>query len=405
MPLSKTKRVMVDSTRPQPPLIAHIIYHLGVGGLENGLVNLINHIPADRYRHAIICLKGFSEFHKRLNRSDIEVIALNKCEGNDFSIYGKLFKILRRLKPAIVHTRNLATIETQLVAVSAGVKARVHGEHGRDMFDLEGKSKKYNLLRKAARPLIHRFITVSKDLENWLIDTINVRPAHVHQIYNGVEQIRFHPDNPFLAETFPQSFFEGAPFVVGSVGRMAAVKDYPTLIQAFLLLLKKIPKSSRQLRLLIVGDGIAKAQCIAMLRSAGIEQLAWLPGEREDIPQLMQAMDLFALPSLGEGISNTILEAMASGLPVVATRVGGNVELVLEGDTGHLVPPGNPAALAEAIFKYYQDEAMASRHGQRARKVIEQQFSMRAMTDGYLAVYDQVLGYDTPKILTEYTNR
>ncbi|MFO7580368.1 MAG: glycosyltransferase, partial [Nitrosomonas halophila] len=119
----------------EPPLIAHIIYHLGVGGLENGLVNLINHMPETRYRHVIICLKGYSEFHKRLHRDDIEIIALNKREGNDLRYYGRLFKLLRQLKPAIVHTRNLATIETQLVAVAAGVKARVHGEHGRDVFD------------------------------------------------------------------------------------------------------------------------------------------------------------------------------------------------------------------------------------------------------------------------------
>lgn len=103
-------------------------------------MNLINHIPADRYRHAIICLKGFSEFHKRLNRDDVEIIALNKREGKDFSVYGKLYRVFRQLKPDIVHTRNLTAMEAQVVAAVAGVKARVHGEHGRDIFDLDGKT-------------------------------------------------------------------------------------------------------------------------------------------------------------------------------------------------------------------------------------------------------------------------
>ncbi|MXS81249.1 TIGR03088 family PEP-CTERM/XrtA system glycosyltransferase [Nitrosomonas sp. GH22] len=379
----------------RPPLIAHVIFHFGVGGLENGLVNLINHIPENRYRHAIICLKGFSEFHKRLNRNDVEIIALNKREGNDFSIYGELYRIFRRLNPDIVHTRNLAAMEAQVVAAVAGVKARIHGEHGRDIFDLDGKNRKYNLLRKIIRPFVHYFIAVSKDLERWLIDTVNVSPARVHQIYNGVEHLRFHPDSTTLPiEAFPSGFFDGGPFVVGSVGRMVEVKDFPSLVKAFLLLREKIPVTGRPLRLVIIGDGIAKPQCEAILRSAGVEQLAWLPGERSDIPQLMQAMDLFVLPSLAEGVSNTILEAMASGLPVVATRVGGNAELVLEGETGCLVSSGDPAALAQVIDKYYQDDAMAHRHGRRAREIIEQQFSMHAMTNGYLAVYDQVLGHN-----------
>lgn len=378
---------------PHPPLVAHVIFHLGVGGLENGLVNLINHIPTDRYRHAIICLKGFSEFHKRLNRDDVEIIALNKREGKDFSIYGKLYRVFRRLQPDIVHTRNLTAMEAQVVAAVAGVKARVHGEHGRDIFDLDGKNWKYNLLRKAIRPFIHSFTTVSKDLENWLINTVKVSPVKVQQIYNGVEHLRFHPGGIVPVEICPPGFFDDRPFVVGSVGRMAAVKDFPTLIKAFLMLRNKLSATGRPLRLIIAGEGIAKTECEAMLRSVGAERSAWLPGERNDIPRLMQAMNVFVLPSLGEGISNTVLEAMASGLPVIATRVGGNTELILEGETGSLVPPGDPAALACAISRYHQDEAMAYRHGQRARAVIEQQFSMGAMTNGYLAAYDRVLGY------------
>lgn len=379
---------------PHPPLIAHVIFHLGVGGLENGLVNLINHIPENRYRHAIICLRGFSEFHKRLNRDDVEIIALNKREGKDFSIYGKLYRVFKRLKPDIVHTRNLTAMEAQVVAAAAGVKARVHGEHGRDIFDLDGKNWKYNLLRKAIRPFIHHFITVSKDLENWLINTVKVPSVKVHQIYNGVEHLRFHPGGIVPVEIFPPGFFDDRPFVVGSVGRMAAVKDFPTLVRAFLMLRNELSVTGRRpLRLIIAGEGVAKAECETMLRSAGVEQFAWLPGERDDISRLMQAMNVFVLPSLGEGISNTILEAMASGLPVIATRVGGNAELVPEGETGCLVPPGDPVALAGAIHQYYQNDTMAHKHGQYARVLIERQFSMRAMTNGYLTVYDRVLGY------------
>ena len=375
-----------------PPLIVHVIHHLGVGGLENGLVNLINAIPPERYRHAIICLKGYSDFHQRIKRKDVTIVALNKREGNDFRIYSSLFKLFKQLQPDIVHTRNLATMEGQVIAALARIKARVHGEHGRDIFDLEGKSRKYNLLRKAIRPLVHHFIAVSKDLEKWLIETVNVNPDHLDQIYNGVDILRFSPSDTLPFTATPAGFINQHSFVIGSVGRMAGVKDYPNLVQAFLLTLEKIPEARKYFRLLIIGEGEAREKCIAMLRTAGAENLAWLPGERADIPDLMHMMSLFILPSLAEGISNTILEAMASGLPVIATRVGGNIELVKEDETGKLIPPGNPERLAETICDYYKNKGLLRRHGMAARRLVESRFSMDAMTQSYLKVYDKVLG-------------
>lgn len=375
-----------------PPLIVHVIHHLGVGGLENGLVNLINAIPPERYRHAIICLKGYSDFHQRIKRKDVTIVALNKREGNDFRIYPSLFKIFKQLQPDIVHTRNLATMEGQVIAALARIKARVHGEHGRDIFDLEGKSRKYNLLRKAIRPLVHHFIAVSKDLEKWLIDTVKVDPDHIDQIYNGVDILRFSPSDTLPFTAAPAGFINQHSFVIGSVGRMAGVKDYPNLVQAFLLTLEKIPEARKYFRLLIIGEGEAREKCITMLRVAGAENLAWLPGERADIPDLMHMMSLFILPSLAEGISNTILEAMASGLPVIATRVGGNIELVKEDETGKLIPPGNPERLAETMCDYYKNKGLLRKHGMAARRLVESRFSMDAMTQSYLKVYDKVLG-------------
>ena len=138
--------------RPQqPPLVVHIIHELGTGGLENGLVNIINRSPPGRYRHAIVCLTRAGEFATRISAPDVQVIELHKRPGHDFGLYWRLLRALRMLRPAIVHTRNLSTLEMQFVAaVLPGVK-HVHGEHGRDVFDLHGTNRKYNLLRKAAR--------------------------------------------------------------------------------------------------------------------------------------------------------------------------------------------------------------------------------------------------------------
>lgn len=374
-----------------PPLIAHIIYRLGVGGLENGLVNLINHIPQNRYRHVIICLNGHTDFSKRIKRSDVRVFDLNKRDGLNFSWYVSLYRLLRYLKPDIVHTRNFSTLEGQIVATLANIQARVHGEHGRDISDLEGKNRKYNLLRKCIRPLVHHFIAVSKDLERWLSSTINVNPDNIKQIYNGVDNLRFRPGLELNSIAIPNNFLTNNTFVIGSVGRMAKVKDYLSLTRAFLLLIQQIPQAKIYLRLLIVGDGESRDTCIAMLRQAGVEELAWLPGERSDVFELMQLFDIFVLPSLAEGISNTILEAMACGLPVIATNVGGNVELVIDSKTGKLVPPSNPENLAAAILEYYHHRDMLTEHGQAGRQLIEAHFSIDNMVSNYLDVYDKTL--------------
>ena len=392
----------------RPPLIAHVVQHFGMGGLENGVVNLLNHMPADRYRHAVICLDGYTDFRQRLQRGDVQFFALHKRPGKDLGLYGRLFRLLRELRPDLIHTRNLSTLEGQFVATAAGVRARVHGEHGRDMFDLHGKNLKYNLLRKLARPLVHHYIAVSKDLASWLEHTVGADPRRISQIYNGVDSLRFHPRGEERKPIGPDGFMSGNELLIGSVGRMAQVKDFPTLVHAFLRLLSDQPELRKRLRLVIVGEGDSRIECLDLLRTAGAEHLAWLPGERADVAEIMRALDIFVLPSLGEGISNTILEAMASGLPVVATHVGGNPELVEQDRTGKLVPAGDPAAMAQALLSYAMNVRQLKTHGQTARAIIEARFSMKAMVANYLGVYDRLLagkhGYTASQAHTELTN-
>lgn len=375
----------------QPALVVHIIYRLGVGGLENGLVNLINHMPPERYRHVIICLTDSTDFRDRIQCKEVPVIALHKREGQDFGVHLRLSKVLRSLGPDIVHTRNLAGLEYLLPAALAAVPGRIHSEHGRDMPELEGLNIKYNWLRRAMRPLVHHYIAVSPDLADWLVRIVGVRSDRVTQIYNGVDLQRFRPRTGARPALGLPGFAPPGTFVMGTVGRMEAVKDPLTLVQAFLNLLDTEPCACKRLRLVIIGDGRLREEARRLLRAANAEQLAWLPGERADIPEVMCGLDLFVLPSLREGISNTILEAMASGLPVVATRVGGNPELVEEGETGLLVPPADPLRLAEAIRTYLVDKRQLCRHGQAGRRRAETRFGIEAMVNGYLAIYDTVL--------------
>jgi sugar transferase (PEP-CTERM/EpsH1 system associated) len=384
-------RAEVVAATSGAPLIAHVIYGLKTGGVENGLVNLINHMPAERYRHAIVCLTDYSDFRLRIRRADVECYALHKPPGKVPGFYVKVWKLLCRLRPHIVHTRNLTTLATQVPAMLAGAPMRIHGEHGRDMVDLDGSNVKYQRVRRLIRPFVHQYIALSQDLERYLVDKIGVAPQRLTQIYNGVDTELFHPARSGRG-SLPVTGFAGSDTVViGTVGRMQEVKDQLTLVRAFVGLLQLRSDLRDRLRLVIIGDGALRAPSLDLLEQAGALDLAWLPGERTDIPELMRGLDVFVLPSLAEGISNTILEAMATGLPIVATRVGGNPELVEEGHTALLVPADDPQAMAAAIAAYADDAGKRAQHGAAARVAAEARFSLEAMVRAYMGLYDRVL--------------
>jgi sugar transferase (PEP-CTERM/EpsH1 system associated) len=379
------------STKNKPPLIVHIIYALGTGGLENGLVNIINRMPPERYKHVIICLTHATDFAKRITAPDVKVIELHKREGHDLGVYWRLQKLLWQLKPDLVHTRNLAALEMQaLTLLLPGVK-RVHGEHGRDIYDLHGQNKKYNRLRKVMSYVIHRYIAVSKDLENWLLTTVNIPREKVEQLYNGVDLTRFiQLDDSVKTDVLPPELAKDY-LIIGTVGRIAAVKDQLTLLKAFDLLVKSGSDISDKLRLVIVGDGPLFAALKEQVHDLGLDEKVWLAGDRKDIPALLRSMDIFVLPSLGEGISNTVLEAMATGLPVVATRVGGNPELIDDQNTGVLVPVGNSEELARVLLDIVNDKDKLSAMGAAGLAKVQKQFHWDITVANYLAVYDELL--------------
>jgi sugar transferase (PEP-CTERM/EpsH1 system associated) len=370
-------------------LICHIIHRLDYGGLENGLVNLINWMPAERFRHAILCLTHATDFRHRILKNDVRILEVHRPAGYNLALYRKVTAMIRELAPDIVHTRNIATLEMLVPARLAGVRKLVHGEHGLDTRELDGKNTTYNVLRRLSRLLVGRYIAVNADLKVWLMKVIGIPENRVSLIYNGVDADRFRPRDTAPHAT-PNGFAGPSCFVIGTIGRFEPVKDQTTLVHAVIQLLAERPELRQRLRLALIGDGSLRPAITAALRTADLSAIAWLPGFRDDTAELYRSMDLFVLPSRREGISNTALEAMASGLPVVAARVGGNPEIIRDGETGALIPPGNPEALAAAISAYVDDPDRVRRQGLAARAWIERRFSTASMVQGCVDVYDSL---------------
>jgi sugar transferase (PEP-CTERM/EpsH1 system associated) len=364
-------------------LVAHIIFRLDYGGLENGVVNLINHMPRESIRHAIICLAGFTEFRQRIDRADVEVYSLDKRPGKDLGAYWRLWRLLRKLKADIVHTRNLGTVDLQWVACLAGVRKRVHGEHGWDSGDLRGIDPKARLIRRVCDATIHRYVAVSQDIARWLNVTVGIAERRITQIYNGVDTGKFSAAGGMPADwPWAEPPARGG-VVFGTVGRLVAIKNQSMLLEAFANL--------KRLFLVMVGDGPMAPELRKLADRLQIADCVWFAGARDDVPNLLRSMDVFVLPSLNEGISNTLLEAMSAGKAIIAGNVGGNAELIENGATGRLFDSREPRQLLECMTAYCDDPELRARHGAAARQSVSRRFSLDAMAGSYFQLYRNLL--------------
>lgn len=370
--------------RDDAPLVAHLVYSFGCGGLQTLLAECINRMPAQHYRHAVICLTPAKDYADRVSRKDVAFYDLHKPPGKSPGTHLELWRLLRRLRPAILHTYNVGTIEYSATAMLAGVPVRIHAEHGRDSVEIDGKHRRYNLMRRLLVPVIDAYVPVSDDLVSWLGDTIGIPRRKIAMVINGVDTAHYAPPEPDPAQA-PR------PIWIGTVGRADRIKNHAGLLDVFARLLERFPPPEYDLRLAIVGDGPLLETLRERVAAQAWGERVWLPGARTDVAGLLRGFSVFVLPSLSEATPVVVLEAMAAGLPVVASRVGGLPQLVPEGRTGFLADPADPEAFAEAIGRYVRDPALRAAHGAAGRRHIQAGYSVDAMVAGYDALYTRHL--------------
>lgn len=341
---------------PSPPChVVHFIYRLATGGLENVVVQLINHLPATLFRHTVIALTEVDpDFARRIHSPSVDIIALKKPPGQPFALYPRVYGLLRQLQPDVFHTCNLAALEFMPVAALARVPLRVHAEHGLDTAELGNKAAIYLRLRKLYNPFVSRYVTVSIPLQSYLQDKVGVAPQRLSLVSNGVDTAQFRPVQPGDALPADYPFQPGRDWVVGTVGRQIEIKNPLLLVDAFVALVRSGVQGSCRLRLAMVGDGPLRSAIAERMHAAGMQDRLWLPGVRSDVAEVLRALDCFVLPSLSEATSCTLQEAMATGLPIVVTDVGGNADLLEHGACGSLVPSGDVQAMAAEMLRHFQ---------------------------------------------------
>lgn len=375
------------------PLIAHVLYRLDTGGMEHMLVTLINE-TCQRYRHVVICLQGYGDLRDQIEPADVACLALGKKRGKDLLCYFRLWRAFRNLKPDLVHTYNIGAVDAAPIAKLAGVRRVVHAERGRDAADPLGESSRYRLLRRWLLPFIDRYVAVSNDLQTWLIDKVGIPASRVVCIPNGIDTKPFveaagsRDTRPLLG-----SFAPPGTILIGTVGRLDAVKDHGGLITAFRCLCEALPQECKRLRLVLVGDGSQRAALESQVLHEELSTQVRLVGNRKDVAEILAELDIFALSSIAEGMPGVVLEAMASGLPVVATDVGGVKEVVAAGVTGTLVAASDPKSLAVALTHYVIDESLRRRHGTAGRECVMTKFRLQTMLGAYVNLYDELLNH------------
>ena len=364
------------------PHVVHVVHWLRVAGLENGTVNLINFLR-DCFHHTVLCVADTGPLAAHLF-PDVRVIDLSKEFKRDQLFVWRLSVMLRSLKPDIVHSRNWGTIDAAVAAWLAGVPVRIHGEHTRTAADPPGKNWRRKVIRRVISPLVDRFVTVSDDLRRWMITEVGVPEHKVVRIHNGVDIQRFSGGE----FEFGRRALGLSPddFVIGAVGRLDPVKDYMTLLEAFAKVAQR-----QDCKLVIVGEGVLRSELEARVAQEDLRGRVHLLGERLNVSELLKGLNIYVNTSIAEGISNAVLEAMATGLPIIATRAGGNVELIEHGVNGTLVPVGDAYALAAAMSLYLSDSTVGAQHGIASRQRARGRFSLERMATQYKDLYTSLL--------------
>jgi sugar transferase (PEP-CTERM/EpsH1 system associated) len=366
---------MVDN----PIRIIHVMNALAVAGMELGVIKLANRQDPRMFRSVLCCLQVAQADALPLVNPGTPVVVLGKQRGIDFTLFAKLVALFRKERPHIVHSHNWATLLYVVVAAKiAGVPLLIHGEHGYE--DQASIGRRLGTKRLLARH-VTRLTTVSSNIERLLIDLWRVPPERVTYIPNGIDLDRFPLD--LKTDGLRRELgFTSENLIVTSIGRFVPVKDFPLLIRSFASVHRLHPEA----RLLLVGAGDPTA-VRSLAESLGVGSAVFFPGARGDVPALLSLTDIYVNCSSFEGMSNTILEAMASSKPVVATDVGGNPELVREGETGFLVPSGDEAALANRLTRLLDDAALRATMGADARKVTARDHPIARTVDRYNAMY------------------
>lgn len=346
------------------------------------LVDMIRLLPRDEFSPEVAVFEGGGSLEAPLAQAGIPVHHLNKRDGIDLGLLWRLRRLLGERDIRIVHSHNFsAWLYSSIGAFGLNCVRHIHTEHS----GVEAFQRRYAAERWLSR-LTYSVVAVSKHVHEVMINEIGISPERVKLVYNGVNTTRFAPNQAVRLANRKALGLDDADIAIGIVARLAPVKNHRHLLRSFAQLARD---ATVPVKLFVVGDGSERMALELLCRDLGIATCVSFLGERRDTEALLNALDIYVLPSLSEGMNLTLLEAMSTGLPVVATAVGGNGEIVIDGTTGYLVPLGDETAMRDRLRDLALDEPTRRHYASAGRESVIERFDERKMIDQYLGLYRQ----------------
>jgi len=359
--------------------ICYIIGQLGIGGAERQLYELVKSINRERFDPVVISLSQGGYWGNQIEKLKIQVIELRRRKSFEFTRLFELINILRVLSPHIVHTYMFtANSYGRVAAIIARVPIIIASE--RNVVEV-GKDKNiFGLyIDKLLAPFTHGIICNSYKASEALVKRYSFNVNKIITVHNGFNGTEFSKKNSVNINR------KLAPKVVGTVGRLYRQKNHRLFIDMAKIVLEG--SGNENIRFVIIGEGELRTELVEYVKRQRLESKVVFTGERNDIHDLLQNMDVFVMTSLYEGMSNAIMEAMAAGLPVIATDVGGNSELVVNGETGFLCQSSDVKGLADKVAFLINNENEAKRMGDNGRKRILRDFTVEKMVKKTESIY------------------
>jgi len=355
-----------------------LVNGFAIGGGEMKVLELVQRLDRDRF-NITVCSVGQggpleNEFRKAVDRVEI----FSKKSSFDFSLVQKVARLMKEQQIEILQTTLFyADVIGAYAAYLANVPVVISWEAVTGPFAFHH----YWSYKLAARK-IDRIVAVSEDIRKRVIRERNLAADKVVTIHYGVDLKKFAPEDQMLKKTDIGVVEEHT--VLGTVARFDYPKGHKHLIAAAPAIIKQYPN----VRFVFVGDGPLRQDVEQQIKQLGLEEYFVLLGFRRDVKQLLGLFDLFILPSLSEGLPNAVLEAMACSNPVVASAVNGVVEVVMDGETGFLIPPGNPERIAEAVVAMLKSPEQMRQMGIKGRERVATAFSVEQQIGKFVALYE-----------------
>jgi glycosyltransferase involved in cell wall biosynthesis len=368
------------NTRPLIDVV-HLVTTIEFGGLEKVVLDLIRCRARETFEMRVMCLETAGALAPRFAEQGIPVETIGRPGDWYWQRVVRLAGRLRAVRPHVLHTHNPGPhLHGALAAGLARVPVLVHTKHGRNRVD----RRLVRMINRFAASRSDCVVAVSDDAAAVSREIERVPPAKIRTIHNGVDLEHYAYRGPREGRTGLRAV---------TVARLDPVKDQATLLRAVRLIVDKDPSFSVD----VVGDGPSRSELEILRAELNLEHHCRFHGFQNDVRPFLAQADVFVLSSISEGIPLTMLEAMAMGLPGIATDVGGNREVIVPGDTGYLVPVRSPAALAEAVLRLKVEPGGLDRLGRGSRRRVEEEFSLAAMVARYEALYLELLDRRSPR--------